>query len=53
MNMTLGKAKSKIQLLLENTVSRKIDIYHGLLLVHSDSLNIHWKFAVGSVGKEQ
>ena len=52
-NMTSENAESKIQSLLEKTVSRNRDLHHGLLLVHSERLNIHWKFAAGYTGKEQ
>ena len=47
------KAEIKLRLLLEKTVTKNQDLHHGILLVHSDSLNIHWKFASGIVGKEQ
>ncbi len=51
--MTSEKAESKVQSLLERTVTKNKDLRHGILLVHSDRLNIKWKFACGTVGKEQ
>ena len=51
--MAPQKAESKIQSLLEKTVNKNQDLQHGILLVHSDKLNIHWKFAYGTVGKGQ
>jgi D-alanyl-D-alanine carboxypeptidase len=47
------KAESKVQSLLEKTVNKNQDLQHGILLVHSDMLYIHWKFAYGTVGKGQ
>lgn len=52
-NMASENAESKIQSLIEKTVSKNKDLHHGLLLVHSNRLNIHWKFAVGYTGEEQ
>ena len=49
--MSPQKAENKIQSLLEKTVSKNKDLEHGILLVHSDKLNIHWKFAYGTVDK--
>jgi D-alanyl-D-alanine carboxypeptidase len=51
--MPLQKAETKVQSLLEKTVNKNRDLQHGILLVHSDRLNIHWKFAYGTVGKGQ
>lgn len=51
--MTPEKAENKIQSLLKKTVIKNQDLHHGILLVHSDRLNIHWKFAFGTIGKEQ
>ena len=51
--MTPEKAENKVQSLLEKTVTKNQDLQHGILLVHSDRLNIHWKFAHGTSGKEQ
>jgi D-alanyl-D-alanine carboxypeptidase len=51
--MTSEKAESKVRSLLEKTVKKNNDLRHGILLVHSDRLNIKWKFACGTVGKEQ
>ena len=51
--MTPEKAENKIQSLLKKIVIKNQDLNHGILLVHSDRLNIHWKFAFGTVGKEQ
>jgi D-alanyl-D-alanine carboxypeptidase len=51
--MTHEKAKKKVQQLLVETVKKNRDLRHGILLVHSDRKNIHWKFAHGTVEKEQ
>lgn len=47
------KDESKVQSLLEKTVNKNQDLQHGILLVHSDKLNIHWEFAYGTVGNRQ
>ena len=52
-NKAPQKAESKVQSLLEKTVNKNQDLQHGILLVHSDKLNIHWKFAYGTVGNGQ
>jgi CubicO group peptidase (beta-lactamase class C family) len=49
--MAPQKAESKVQSLLEKTVNKNQELQHGILLVHSDKLNIHWKFAYGTVDK--
>ena len=51
--MTVEKAETKIQSLLEKTITRNKDLQHGILLVHSDRLGFTWKFACGSTGKQQ
>jgi hypothetical protein len=40
--------RSKVQSLLEKTVIRNPDLNHGILLLHSDRLDIHWKLAYGT-----
>ena len=49
------KAETEVRALLEKTVNKNRDLRHGILLVHSDRLDIHWKFAYGTVsgGKQQ
>lgn len=51
--MTPQKAESKVRSLLEKTVNKNQDLKHGILLVHSDKLNFHWKFAYGTFSKEK
>ena len=51
--MTVEKAETKVQSLLERTITKNKDLRHGILLVHSDSLGLKWKFAYGTTGKQQ
>jgi CubicO group peptidase (beta-lactamase class C family) len=50
--MTVQETKRKIQTMLQKTVDKKKDLHSGILLVHSDRLNIHWKFACTSEGEQ-
>ena len=45
-NLTYQKIKIK----LEKMVLKRKDLKNALLLIHSDKLSIHWKFAVGTTG---
>jgi len=47
-NRTYKKIRSK----LENMVMKKKDLKNALLLIHSDTFNIHWKFAAGITGRD-
>ena len=40
----------KIKIKLEKIVLKRKDLKNALLLIHSDQLKIHWKFAVGTTG---
>ena len=43
----------KIRSKLTNMVVKKKDLKNALLLIHSNKLNIHWKFAAGITGPNQ
>ncbi|MFC1481751.1 serine hydrolase domain-containing protein [Candidatus Neomarinimicrobiota bacterium] len=47
--LTPNEAEQKIQQLLERSVTRDKHVNLGLLLVHSDKLDIHWQYAAGEV----
>ena len=49
MALTPTGAEEKIRQLLEKSVKRNKHVHLGLLLVHSDKLDIHWKYAAGEV----
>jgi CubicO group peptidase (beta-lactamase class C family) len=49
---TENRTYEKIKLKLEKMVRKKKDLKNALLLIHSDKLNIHWKFAAGITGLE-
>ncbi|MFC1547063.1 serine hydrolase domain-containing protein [Candidatus Neomarinimicrobiota bacterium] len=47
--LTPTNTEQKIQRLLERSVRRNKQVHLGLLLVHSDKMDIHWKYAAGEV----
>lgn len=51
--ITEHRLYEKIKSKLENMVMKRKDLEHALLLIHSDTLNIHWKFAAGVTGHDQ
>jgi len=49
---TENRIYEKIKIKLEKMVLNRKDIKNALLLIHSDQLRIHWKFASGTTGPE-
>ena len=47
--LTPNEAEQKIQQLLEKSVKKNKHVNLGLLLVHSDKLDIHWTYTAGEV----
>jgi len=50
--MNETEVKSKIQTILDKSVSRGINVQMGLLLVHSDKHNLHWSLETGEKRSE-
>ena len=50
---TQNRIHEKIKLKLEKMVLKNKDLKNALLLVHSDKLKIHWKFAFETTGQKQ
>lgn len=52
LKQTENLAYKKIKTKLEKMVLKRKDLRNAILLVHSDKLDIHWKFAFGITGVE-
>ena len=50
--ITETEAQSKIRTLVEKPVIRSKNVKLGLLLLHSDALDLHWSFTAGDAVKD-